>query len=38
MEFEAKVSQLVEHLFRAEVGKIISALTGSFVLRNLELI
>ena len=38
MEFEAKVSQLVEHLFREETGKIISALTGSFGLRNLELI
>ena len=38
MESEAKVSQLVEHLFRQESAKIISALTGSFGLRNLELI
>lgn len=38
MEPEATVSQLVEHLFREEAGKIISALTGNFGLRNLELI
>jgi RNA polymerase sigma factor (sigma-70 family) len=38
MESEAKISDLVEHLFRQEAGKIISALTGSFGLRNLELI
>jgi RNA polymerase sigma factor (sigma-70 family) len=38
MESEAKVSQLVEHLFRQEAAKIISALTGSFGLRNLELV
>ena len=38
MEPEAKVGQIVEHLFRQEAGKIVSALTGSFGLRNLELI
>jgi RNA polymerase sigma factor (sigma-70 family) len=38
MESEAKASQLVEHLFRQEAAKIISALTGNFGLRNLELI
>jgi RNA polymerase sigma-70 factor (ECF subfamily) len=38
MEHEAQVSGLVEHLFREESGKIISALTGSFGLRNLETI
>lgn len=38
MESEAKVSQIVEHLFRQEAGRMISALTGSFGLRNLELI
>ena len=38
MESEAQVSQIVEHLFRQEAGKITSALTGSFGLRNLELI
>ncbi len=38
MEHEAQVSGLVEHLFREESGKIIAALTGSFGLRNLELI
>jgi RNA polymerase sigma factor (sigma-70 family) len=38
MESEAQISQIVEHLFRQEAGKIISALTGSFGLRNLELI
>jgi RNA polymerase sigma factor (sigma-70 family) len=38
MPSETKVSQIVEHLFRQEAGKIISALTGSFGLRNLELI
>jgi RNA polymerase sigma factor (sigma-70 family) len=38
MESEAKVSQLVEHLFRQEAAKIISALTGGFGLRNLELV
>jgi len=38
MEYEAQVSQIVEHLFRQEAGKITSALTGSFGLRNLELV
>ncbi|MBA3544731.1 MAG: sigma-70 family RNA polymerase sigma factor [Chthoniobacterales bacterium] len=38
MEPEAKVGQIIEHLFRQEAGKIVSALTGSFGLRNLELI
>jgi RNA polymerase sigma-70 factor (ECF subfamily) len=38
MESERQVSQIVEHLFRQEAGKITSALTGSFGLRNLELI
>lgn len=38
MESEAKVSQIVEHLFRQEAGKMTSALTGSFGLRNLELV
>ena len=38
MESEAKVSQLVEHLFRQEAAKIISSLAGSFGLRNLELV
>ena len=38
MESEAQVGQIVEHLFRQEAGKITSALTGSFGLRNLELI
>ncbi len=38
MERETKVSQLVEHLFRQEAAKIVSALTGSFGLRHLELI
>jgi predicted RNA polymerase sigma factor len=38
MESEAKVSGIVEHLFRQEAGKIVSALTGSFGLRNLELV
>ncbi len=36
MEPEAKVAQLVEHLFRQETGRIISALTGSFGLQHLE--
>jgi RNA polymerase sigma factor (sigma-70 family) len=38
MESEANVTHLVEHLFRQEAAKIVSALTGSFGLRNLELI
>lgn len=38
MESEAKVSGIVEHLFRQEAGKIVSALTGSFGLQNLELV
>lgn len=38
MESEATVSRLVEHLFREETGRIISALTGSFGLQHLELI
>ena len=38
MESEARVSQLVEHLFRQEAAKIVSALARSFGLRNLELI
>ena len=38
MESEAKVSQIVEHLFRQEAGKMISALTARFGLRNLELV
>ena len=38
MESEAQVSQIVEHLFRQEAGKITSALTGRFGLRNLELV
>jgi RNA polymerase sigma-70 factor (ECF subfamily) len=38
MEAEANVGRIVEHLFRHEAGKIISALTGVFGLRNLELV
>ena len=38
MEPEAKVSQLVEHLFREESGRMIAVLTGDFGLRHLELI
>jgi RNA polymerase sigma-70 factor (ECF subfamily) len=38
MESETNVSQIVEHLFRQEAGKTVSALTGTFGLRNLELI
>ena len=38
MEAEANVGRVVEHLFRHEAGKIISALTGIFGLRNLELV
>lgn len=38
MESEVQVSQIVEHLFRQEAGKITSALTGRFGLRNLELV
>jgi RNA polymerase sigma factor (sigma-70 family) len=38
METEADVGRLVEHLFRQEAGKIVSALTGIFGLRNLELV
>jgi RNA polymerase sigma-70 factor (ECF subfamily) len=35
---EANVGRIVEHLFRQEAGKIISALTGVFGLRHLELV
>lgn len=38
MADEAQVSGLVEHLFRKSSGRITAALTGSFGLRNLELI
>lgn len=38
MEPETKVSQLVEHLFRQESGRMIAVLTGDFGLRRLELI
>jgi RNA polymerase sigma factor (sigma-70 family) len=38
MESEAQITQIVEHLFRQEAGKITSALTGSFGLRHLELV
>lgn len=37
-EPKAKVGQIVEHLFRQEAGKMISALTGRFGFRNLELV
>ncbi len=38
MERPANVSQIVEHLFRQEAGRIISTLTGHFGLRHLELV
>ena len=38
MQRDAQVRQLVEHLFRNESGRIIAALTGSFGLRNVELV
>ncbi len=38
MESETKVSQLVDHLFRQEAAKIVSALTRSFGLRHLDLV
>lgn len=35
---ETRAGSLVEHVFREEAGKIVSALTGLFGLRNLELV
>ena len=38
MEPDTNVSQLVEHLFREESGRMVAVLTGDFGLRHLELI